>query len=179
MSIIKILVFCFGVSSMACAQSKADKQVPPPADEQIERINALDAQLFPNGIQAGTDTARAFPFIRAVEEFAESNRKDARVPEFLMKAAGVANGLDYGNKSIKLWGFVWRRFPDHPRAPEALFYQGFVMDTRYQDYPNAVQYYERFLKYYPDHEFVEQVKQLLEVAKAGGTVPKAPLNPTN
>lgn len=179
MLFLRTLVVCFSVSSFACAQQKSVNPEPLSAEEQIANLDALEAQLFPQGIEAGTDTTRGFPFIRAVEEFAETNKKDDRVPGLLMKAAGVANGLEYGNKSIQLWGYVWRRYPEHPRAPEALFYQGFVMDTKYKDYAKAVEYYDRFLKYFPEHEFVGQVEQLREVAQAGGSVPKVPVAPAN
>ncbi len=175
----RLLVFCFGVSLMACAQPNTAEPTPEELrEQQLAEIDRLEEALFPDGLEAGTDTARGRPFVRAVQRFAEANQQDIRTPELLMKAAGVASGIDWANKSIQLWGYVWRWHPDYQRAPEAMFYQGFVMDTRYQDYPLAVEYYDRFLATYPEHELADQVRQLRDVARRGGELPKVP-SPTD
>ena len=150
---------------------------PASADGYFKLADSLRGTLFPDGVAAGTDTARAYPFVRVVQAFAERYPEHPSVPGLLMSAAGVANGTGWANKSIQLWGYVWRRTPEHPRAAEALFYQGFVMDTRYGDYPQAVAYYDRLLELYPQSEFAQQARGLREVARAGGKLPPVPTHP--
>jgi len=162
---------------MACAQVNVDRRSDP--DAAYDQVIALEKQVFPEGLTAGSDTILGLPYVRAAQAFADEFRDDSRSPELLMKAAGVASGVGFANKSIQLWGYVWRRYPDHEQAPNALFFQGYVFDTQYGDYPQAVTYYNRFLKYFPDHELAEQVQQLLAVAEAGGELPPVPTAPNN
>jgi len=134
----------------------------------------LERAIFPNGLSETVDTALAHQYVRDIERFAEAYKEHARTPHLLMQAAGVANGSSWGNKAIQLWGYVWRRYPEFERAPLALFYQGFVMDTQFGDFSLATQYYDRFLKYFPEHELVDQVRQLRAVAAKGGQLPEVP-----
>ena len=168
------LAFCFGVSLLSCAQSNRPADRAPATAHALAQIDSLHAALFPDGLTETVDTARAHPYVRSIERFANAHRDHARTPELLMQAAGIANGSEWSNKAIQLWGMVWRRYPEAERAPLALFYQAFVMDTRYQDYGQAMQYYDRFLKYFPEHELVDQVKQLRQVAARGGALPAVP-----
>ena len=184
-SCLHAIVLCFGVSLLACAQTAdtAGEHAEPPTTAQtaaqLARIATLRDSIFPDGLEAGTDTTHAWPFVRAVERFAEAHRDHPETPALLLDAAGLANGTGWGNKAIELWGYVWRWTPEHPRAPEALFYQGFVMDTRYGDYVLAMRYYDKLLARYPDHELAAQARQLREVAARGGTLPPVPAAPGN
>lgn len=173
--------FLFGVIllTFACTDAQTSGQTDPMVQAQLKTLDELEAKVFPKGIEEGTDTTRAWPYVRAVEAFAEEHPKNEALPVLLMKAAGIANGTEWTNKSIQLWGYVWRRFPDHPRAPEALFYQGFVMDTKFEDYNLAKEYYNRFLNSYPNHELAGEVKGLLQVATLGGELPPVPAPPKN
>lgn len=143
------------------------------------RLDSLERAIFPDGLTETVDTALAHPYVRLVEHFAHTFPDHARAPHYLMQGAGLANGSEWGNKAIELWGYVWRRYPDYERAPLAMFYQGFVMDTRYGDYPLATRYYDRFLEHFPEHELVEQVRQLRAVSARGGTLPPVPTPPGN
>lgn len=172
-------LFALSILTFACSDAQSPDQKNALIETQLEAINKLEANVFPKGIEGGTDTTRGWPFVRAVEAFAEQHPQNEAVPGLLMKAAGIANGTEWSNKSIQLWGYVWRRFPDHPRAPEAMFYQGFVMDTKFADYNMAKTYYKRFLRSYPNHELAEEVKRLLDVALQGGALPPVPEPPKN
>jgi hypothetical protein len=163
---------CFACSDAQSPEQNAVENANP--ELALQRIDSLERLVFPQGVQAGTDTTRGWPYVRAVQNFAEANVEHPRTPELLMKAAGIANGTNWSNKSIQLWGYVWRRYPDSPRAPEAMFYQGFVMDSKFSDYNLAKQYYKRFLKTFPEHELVPQVEGLLAVIENNGKVPPVP-----
>ena len=178
------------VALVACKTDRADagaitllypapEPPAPPADSMLVAIDSLRARVAPGGIAAGVDTATAHALVRLVERFAEAYPKHARAPELLMDAAGLANGTGWGNKSIQLWGYVWREQPEHPRAPEALFYQGFVFDTQYGDRQKGVEYYDRFLAHYPEHELADQASQLRQIALGAAELPPVPAAPGN
>jgi outer membrane protein assembly factor BamD (BamD/ComL family) len=50
------------------------------------------------------------------------------------------------------------RFPDDPKAPEALFFLGFVYDNQINDDTKAGTYYNDFLKKYPKHVLAKDVE---------------------
>jgi hypothetical protein len=172
-------LFTLALLTLACSGAQTRKAKSADVQAQLEEVKALEAEVFPEGINAGTDTTRGWPFVRAAESFADAHQKNEASPGLLMKAAGVANGTNWSNKSIQLWGYMWRRYPDHPRAPEALFYQGFVIDTKFKDYPLATRYYKHFLNSYPNHELAVQVRELFKVAEQGGKLPPVPSAPQN
>ena len=173
------------VLATACASDKAEAgqlkllfpapgPPPPAAEVMLRQIDSLQALVFPDGLTAGTDSVRAYPFVLAVERFAEAYPQHERAPQLLMDAAGVANGINWSNKSIQLWGSVWRSQPQHLRAPEAMFYQGFVLDTRYGDLTKAVEYYDRLIANYPEHELAKQAAQLRQIALGEQPMPPVP-----
>ncbi|MFK8056802.1 MAG: tol-pal system YbgF family protein [Saprospiraceae bacterium] len=172
-------VFALALLTIACSDAQTPEHAAAEISAELETLKTMESKVFPKGIEGGTDTTRGWPYVRAAQTFAETHPQNEAVPEVLMKAAGIANGTDWTNKSIQLWGYVWRRFPDHPRAPEAMFYQGFVMDTKFADYNLAKEYYNRFLTSYPDHELADEVKGLLKVANLGGKLPPVPSAPQN
>ena len=162
----RFFVFCFALSILACSSEASDAQTKSPevdADSMLAEIDSLQKLVFPNGMEAGTDTAKAWPFVRSVEVFAKAHPQHGRTANLLHDAAGIAAGTGWANKSIQLWGYVWRNQPDHPRAPEALFYQGFVFDTEINDPLSARDYYDEFLRKYPENGLAGQVRQLREL----------------
>ncbi len=172
----KAIALSFGVSLLLLFACRQNAQTPATvlmasAEEQLAQIDELQQNIFPNGMRNGTDSARAWPFIRAVERFAEAYPKHPRSPDLLLDAAGLANGTEWSNKSIQLWGYVWRRTPEHPRAPEAMFYQGFVLDTKYGQYDLAVEYYDRVLATYPESPFAAQATGLKRLATGEQALP--------
>jgi len=175
----RTILFASALLMFACSVAQNSEQKVGSIEAKLENLSALEANVFPDGIQAGTDTTKGWPYVRAAQAFAEEHPENEASPTLLMKAAGIANGTDWTNKSIQLWGYVWRRYPKHPRAPEAMFYQGFVLDTKFASYEMAVGYYKRFLSSYPEHELVGEVRGLLEVAEAGGKLPPVPSSPQN
>lgn len=127
-------------------------------------IAALEAQLLKSG-DATKDLPAAEQLVEKTEAFAKANPKAEETPELLFKAADVANGAKNYGKAVQLWGLVWRDHPNHPRAPMALFLQGFTFDSKLQNSSLAQKYYREFLKQYPNDSLATQVKQLMGVVQ--------------
>ena len=83
-------------------------------------------------------------------------------PEYLHRAAETARTLRDIPKAITLYDWVINRYPEHPRGSTSLFLKAFTFDNDLKDYENARIYYEEFLKKYPNNEFAESAKFLLE-----------------
>ena len=169
-------VSCFGVSLLLMSCTKP-AQTSGTAEEALAHVDALQAAVLPDGPGTHTDTARAFPFVRAVQRFAEAHPDHPRAAPLLMDAAGLANGTGWSNKAFQLWGQVWRKHPQYGRAAEAMFYQGFVADTQWGDMPMATEYYTRLIAAYPDTEYARQAAQLRKVASGETPLPPVPDGP--
>lgn len=167
------VVFLLLLALAACAQ-------PPSPDTALAGIATLQAAVFPDGPTASAvpDTTDAYPFVRAVQDFAEAYPEHPRTAPLLMDAAGLANGTGWTNKAFQLWGQVWRKHPDYARAAEALFYQGFVADTQFNAGDMAVTYYTRLIESYPDTEYARQAVGLRQIASGERSLPPVPEPPT-
>lgn len=113
------------------------------------------------------DYDRGRLIIKQYREYARSLPKDSLAPIFLFRAADVARGIrDYG-LAIKLWGQVANDYPDYERAPDALFLQGLTADQDRDDKASAANYYEVFLRKYPNHPLSKDARLLLGYLKEG------------
>ncbi|MDQ3015581.1 MAG: tetratricopeptide repeat protein [Bacteroidota bacterium] len=83
-------------------------------------------------------------------------------PEYLHRAAETARTLRDIPKAISLYDWIIKRYPQHERGATALFLKAFTYDNDLKDYTNAKVYYEDFLVKYPNNEFAESAKFLLE-----------------
>ncbi len=130
----------------------------------MEEIGELEAVILESGDATKEKTA-AKAFVEKSAEYAEKYPANKDTPDVLFKAGDVARGAkDYG-KAIQLWGQLWRKYRNHPKAPMALFLQGFTFDSDLRNAEMAAKYYNQFLKVYPDDSLTVQVKQLLQVVE--------------
>jgi hypothetical protein len=149
-----MLLFIFA----KCAETGSE-QKGNPKEETIKQILALEKKVLKNE-KISPDTALAL--VRMQEEFAKTHAQDSLAPVFLFRGGDIARGAGEPGLAIKLWGAVQRKYPEFPRAPEALFLQAFVFETEIQDINNARLYYENFINRYPGHEYAQVAKMALE-----------------
>ncbi len=101
-------------------------------------------------------------YVDASEAAVMAQPELTNAPEYLHRAAETARTLRDIPKAITLYDWVIERYPQHPRGATSLFLKAFTYDNDLKDYENARVYYEEFLKKYPDNEFAESAKFLLE-----------------
>lgn len=143
----------------ACMTSENEIQ-----QELLHEISALEKTLL-DVQDASKDKHTAMVLIEKTKQYAKQFPDDTQTPELLFKAADVARGAREYGKAVHLWGQVWRNYETHQKAPMALFLQGFTFDSDLRDAKMATQYYNEFLKKYPDDPLAPQVKQLLSVVE--------------
>ncbi len=146
----------------------ACKNTPAPVADRSTELEAslvqLDTQMMAkNGML--TDTAKASAFIRTAEEYAallETNNPN-KYADLLLKAAGVAKSIGNSGKALKLYTMVAGKMPQHPKAPMALFMEGFIYENDLGDTAKARLRYKAFLEKYPnDPDFVDDAQNALK-----------------
>lgn len=116
-----------------------------------------------NGVVVDVDKANAF--IKTAEEYAISvqTTQPDKYAELLLKAAGVAKSIGNSTKALELYATVADKLPQHPKAPMALFMEGFILENDRGDTAMARVKYQDFLKKYPnDPDFVDDAQNALK-----------------
>lgn len=137
------------------AGTKVDGDTP--LEDQIKEIGK---RIFTD--ETGFDKAIGQEFITAVENFALLNPTSEKAPTFLIDAATIARNLGSGGKTLELFRTVYERFPNHPKAGDALFYEAFTYDADLKDFKKAEAAYKKFMEKNPEHPFVDQAKVMLQ-----------------
>ncbi|MEO6039288.1 MAG: hypothetical protein ABIQ93_12825 [Saprospiraceae bacterium] len=156
----------FSCLAIALAIVPACKNNPTPVDRSAEletTLIRLDSQMTAkNGTV--TDTAKAAAFIKAAEEYAAlvQPTDPNKYADLLLKAAGVAKSVGNSGKALELYTAVDEKMPQHPKAPMALFMEGFIYENDLSDTATARLKYQAFLKKYPnDPDFADDAQNAL------------------
>lgn len=112
-----------------------------------------------------TNNKEAMRFIETAEGYAhwvKSKDPDKSIDLYLI-AAGVAKTIGQPNKALQLYLAVSEQYPDHRRAPTALFMMGHIYEADLQDLDRAKNAYEAFLKRYPnDPDYADDARYALK-----------------
>lgn len=149
----------------AAAWAYPGEQFNPEPDsdlhEVLEQLDTLRNQVF----NPGTYTVN-FPlandYIISIEAFSRVAPRHPQTPDLLMKAAEMARGIKTYQKAIGLFNRLISSYPEHPKAPEALFMKAFTLDDGLQDYEAARSAYTIFLEKYPDDSFADDARFSLD-----------------
>ena len=112
-----------------------------------------------------TDKAAVGRFIETAEGYAtvaytSSPDKSA---ELLLLAAGAAKTVESYGKAVQLYYKISEKMPEHPKAPTALFMQGFIYENDLKDLDKAKAIYESFLKRFPnDADYADDAQMALK-----------------
>ncbi|MEO1262180.1 MAG: tetratricopeptide repeat protein [Bacteroidota bacterium] len=159
----KGLLFLGLILCLAAACQQKFKEAPS-KETLLTEIGRLEEQILKTG-DASEEKELALALVDSCIVFSDNFPDHPSAPDLLFKAADVARGAKEHGKAVQLWGRLKRRYADHPKAPMALFLQGFTFDSELRDARMASKYYRDFLKAYPNDSLVPQVNQLLQVVE--------------
>ena len=108
------------------------------------------------------DTNSASELISAYQNFASKYDSDSLSPDYLFKAAGLANGLKRGTQAIELYETIIHTYPDYSRLPECYFMEAFTYETVQGNIGKASEYYNKFLDKFPDHQLADDARAALK-----------------
>ncbi len=140
----------------------------PGKDKMKETIVLNEEKLFNNSTKM-LDTAVANTILKTYMEFADRFADDTLAPAYLFKAGDLLNGMRKYKEAIETFGQFRQKFPDHRKAPVALFLQAFINDNNLHDVEHAKILYSEFLQKYPNHELTPSAKASLNQLNLGLT----------
>jgi len=101
-------------------------------------------------------------YIRGCELAAAADPKLVSAPEHLHRAAETARTLRDIPRAITIYDWIISVYPDHPRGATSLFLKAFTYDNDLKNFDKAGKYYNEFLTKYPNNDFTESAKFLLQ-----------------
>jgi tetratricopeptide (TPR) repeat protein len=122
----------------------------------------LGLEIFSSRDSTQLDNEKALKFVDICEAFAMSHPGEPRSADLLYQGAEAARILKTDQKAIYLYEDLAKNYPTHPKAGNALFLKGFILDNTFDNKEAAEKVYKDFLKIYPNHERSRDVKFLLE-----------------
>ncbi len=138
--------------------TKAIKINATPLDSTITQMSAA----LINAETGRIDVAKANDFVAASELLVMTLPNKQNAASLLQKAGEVARSMRAFPKAIDLYQWIYTNYPKAKEAPQALFMQAFTFDNELQQKNKAKELYQVFLERYPEDDFADDTKFLLE-----------------
>lgn len=128
----------------------------------IDKLFKMEKQLYNQAEKEPPGINEARKLVKAQLGYADQYPEDTLSPEFLYKAANITqNILQDKDKALKLFGRLTREYPDHPKAPFAIFVQAFILENQ-KKISKARKKYHAFIKKYPEHQLRDDAELSLK-----------------
>ncbi len=147
---IKLLFFATAISFFAIS-----------CGDPAVKLENLAASIY-NESTKKIDSEKAMAYVAACESFATKNPKDERSPEYLLKAAETARNVNQHDRALAIYDTVIEQFSSFKKAPQALFLKAFTLDDNMGKKDEAKALYEDFIAKYPNDDFAESAKFMLQ-----------------
>ena len=126
-----------------------------------EKLSALEEQVE-------ADTARADFQVRqkllvAYANYANNFNDDPLTPEYLFRAAKLANEMGKSRRAIEYLINLHDGFPTYGKRTEAAFLVGFIYENVLNDRIRAQEAYEKVIEFYPESTWASEAQASIEL----------------
>jgi len=143
-----LLIMAFAMLISSCKPSLTDE------------IAKLEKQAF--ATEGVIEPQLAGKLVEAYCSFATQNPANDVSADYLFKAVDVSMNLDNPQKTIAIIDRMIQEYPDNQKSSKALFLKGFIYETRFSNYGQAKDAYEKYLELYPDGELADDCRASIE-----------------
>ncbi|MDX1666877.1 MAG: tetratricopeptide repeat protein [Saprospiraceae bacterium] len=152
----------FQATTIAFPNSEKAKQLTEEGLQPLDqRLQEMGKRVF-NDSTGQINYRAANNFINGCAIHALILPGDEDTPDWLYKAAETSRSLRNYERGLQLYEWVFSEYPYHDRAAQALFLYAFTLDNDMERYQEAEVAYNRFLEQYPDSDFADDAKFLLD-----------------
>ncbi len=163
------LISLFTIGFIACDQKVKEEQTEEKPYISLEKmsIESLEAEIKKreevlNSDQSGIDSKGAASLMEAYFVYAVRFPNRANSADRMFKAAELAMSLNHTIQAIKYFTKVYDEYPDYEKRPYAMFLRAFVLENQAQEYTQAKEVYEEFIRLYPGHSMADDAKYSIE-----------------
>lgn len=144
------------------AAEQAKQKMSSEAANIDEYLTKIGEEVFETPDKYGVNRKSAQSYVDACEAYALAYPGTAKAPEYLYKGTEVSRTLRTFNKSLTMYDWILKDYPQYEKAPTAMFLKGFIVENELKNDELAKTVYQEFLQRYPDHQLVDDVNFLLE-----------------
>ncbi len=137
------------------------QHIDPAWPALINRLKTLKEEVV-DTVKKQINYSTVNDYIISCAAYAMILPKDTLSPSLLFQAGQLAHQTQSHNKALELLDWMYLEYPKHPMAPDALFLNGYILDSELKRFEEAKQRYEAFLEKYPQNEFAETTQFLLD-----------------
>ena len=139
-----------------------------PREKAVTAIEKAEQSLFTDS-SAVPDVEKALSLYTLYTGFAEQYKQDTLAPEYLFRAADLAQGIRHFRLALNCYDELLKFHPESRKSAAALFMEGFVLQEGLHQPDSAKMKYELFLQKYPDHVLASSAMGMLEQLRSGLT----------
>jgi len=150
-----ILVSCLFITLFSCQSDPAPKPVTK------EELNELANNMY-DTTSFRLKTEQAQEFVDKTISYVEKNPEQTSNVLRLLRAGETARSMRDFQKALAIYDKVYVNYPDHPKAPQALFLKAFTLDNDLKKPNQARAAYQEFLEKHPNDDFADDTQFLLE-----------------
>ena len=143
------------------AVQKVSDKIDPTWVSLDQRIETLGASMFNDSINR-IEYRVANDYINSCELYAMLLPENENSPSLLHKAGETARSVRIFKKALEIYEWIGTDYPNFEKAPQSLFLRAFTLDNDLKRYDEARALYEEFLTKYPNDDFADDTKFLLE-----------------
>lgn len=104
--------------------------------------------------------------VKTMKEHGKKYPNHKKSPSYLLRAADYAQGMRDFEGALDILNILINDYQGSYERVDALYYKGYIFDRQFNDYSKAIQYYEQFLKEYPNNDLAPQVDAHLKRVRA-------------
>ena len=150
-NILILFLLLVSLSVFSCSSSR---------DQMSEKISKMESGLK---TVAKVDSASVSALISAYQNFATRYPTDSLSPEYLYRAAGLANGFNRGTQAVDLYETIIHTYPGYKRIPECYFMEAFAYENVQGNIRKASEFYNKFLDKYLNHQLANDARSALRL----------------
>lgn len=128
---------------------------------KMRLISDLEAAVKED--ESGEDIKLRQQLLVAYSDFVNFHNTEEMAPEFLFRAAKLANEIGKPRRAIEYLVNLHDGFPRYERRTEAVFLIGFIYENVLNDRPMAEMYYEQVVELYPESSWAEDARLSLKL----------------
>lgn len=137
-------------------------------DKAVQQITVQEQLLLADTVKV-IDPEKGAAMMAAYADFVKRFPGDSLCPDYLFKAADIAQGLHHDKLALGYYTQLVDSYPSSRKSAAALFMKGFVFQNGIGDDASAKAAYAEFVKRFPDHPLVPSANAALEQLNTGMT----------
>lgn len=131
----------------------------PEAVQARQKIRAMEDSLSDVAV---FDRRRLMGLRDVYTAYVQRFPLDSIAPDMLRKAAATSGDLGEHEKSVMLYDQLIKDYPQWPRTADACYFRAFEIENGLKKKGEAKTAYEEFIAKYPDNQFADDAKKMIE-----------------